>query len=203
MFFFFCVFNTYYMSPLPLVCSSMFQVTYVVLSVCVAVLCELKFGDVEVCKNILGNVEGNSAILFGKVCLWVLELLFTAYVQQQHNKVRSRGYLRFYREMQGLKYLQLNIHSTGMAAIIRQLLHEYAVHVGWICHHKMAAVLKEAYICVSVCLCAGNALLVVVLAARLSTILHTYMVLIILGLELLFSLPCLFYYTGMISVIIF
>lgn len=115
-FFFFCVFSIYNMSPHPLVFSSLFQVTYVVLSVCVAVLCELKFGQVEVCESILGNVEGDSAILFGKVCLWVLELLFTAYVQQQHSKARSRGYLQFYREMQGLKYLQLNIHSAGTAA---------------------------------------------------------------------------------------
>uniref|UniRef100_A0A3Q3VZ18 Transmembrane protein 192 n=1 Tax=Mola mola TaxID=94237 RepID=A0A3Q3VZ18_MOLML len=143
--------------PVPTACQacllSVLHVTYVVLSVCVAVLCELKFGQVDVCESILGNVEGDSAILFGKVCLWVLELLFTAYVQQQHSKARSRGYLQFYREMQGLKYLQLNIHS------------------------------------------AGNALLVVVLAARLSTTVRTYMVLSILGLELLFSLPCLFYYT--------
>lgn len=56
----------------------------------------------------------------------------------------------------------------------------------------------------SVCLCAGNVLLLVVLAAPLLPTVRTYMLLSILGLELLVALPCQFYYTGIvISVIIF
>ena len=80
---------------------------------CVAVLCVLKFGQEDVCMSILGHVRGDSVILFGKVCLWVLVLLFTGCAQHHHNRARSRGYLRFYRQMQGLKHLPLTVHSAG------------------------------------------------------------------------------------------
>ncbi|XP_003972519.1 transmembrane protein 192 [Takifugu rubripes] len=143
--------------PLPTPCHasllSILHVVYVVLSLCVGLLCELKFGQEEVCTRILGAVEGDSAILFGKVFLWVLVLLFTACAQRHHSRARSRGYLRFYRKMQGLKYLPVHVHS------------------------------------------AGNVLLLLVIAARMSPTVHTSMLLSILGLELLVSLPCLFYYT--------
>ncbi|XP_044045561.1 transmembrane protein 192 [Siniperca chuatsi] len=132
---------------------SVLHAVYVVLSVCVAVLCVLKLGQEEVCVSILGNVRNDSVIVFGKVCLWVLVLLFTRCVQHHHSQARSRGYLRFYRQMQGLKYLPLTVHS------------------------------------------AGNVLLLVVLAAQLSQTVHIYMLLIILGLELLVSVPCLLHYT--------
>lgn len=65
-------------------------------------------------------------------------------------------------------------------------------------HHKMAVMLKHA------CLCSGNVLLLVLLAAQLPLKWHTYMLLSILGLELLVALPCLLYYTGKpVSVITF
>lgn len=96
--------------------TSVFQVVYVVLSLCVGLLCELKFGQEDVCTSILGAVKGDSAILFGKVFLWVLVLLFTACAQHHHSWARSRGYLRFYRQMQGLKYLPIHVHSAGTSA---------------------------------------------------------------------------------------
>lgn len=69
--------------------------------------------------------------------------------------------------------------------------------------HQMAAVLKDQCVFFP-CLYAGNVLLLVVLAAQLSVKVHTYMLLSILGLELLVALPCLIYYTGkLISVMIF
>ncbi|XP_059198553.1 transmembrane protein 192 [Centropristis striata] len=132
---------------------SLLHVVYVVLSVCVAVLCVLELGQQEVCMNILGNVQGDSVIVFGKVCVWVLVLLFTGCVQHHHSQARSKGYLRFYRQMQGVKHLPLTVHS------------------------------------------AGNVLLLVVLAARLSQAVQTYMLLSILAVELLVALPCLLYYT--------
>lgn len=97
----------------PILLSSLFQVAYVVLSLCVGVLCELKFGHEEVCVSILGAVKGDDAILFGKVLLWMLVVVFTACAQRHHGRARSRGYLRFYRRTQGLKYLPINVHSTG------------------------------------------------------------------------------------------
>ncbi|KAM7394446.1 hypothetical protein PAMP_021250 [Pampus punctatissimus] len=132
---------------------SLLHVVYVVLSMCVAVLCVLKFGQEEVCASILGNVRGNSVVVFGKVCLWVLVLLFTWCVQHHHSRVRNRGYLHFYRQTQGLKQLPITIHSTG------------------------------------------NMLLLVILAAGLSLNVQTYMLLSVLGLELLVSVPCLIYYS--------
>ncbi|XP_071361171.1 transmembrane protein 192 isoform X2 [Trachinotus anak] len=131
---------------------SLLHIVYVVLSVCVSVLCVLKFGQVEVCASVLRNVSGDSVIVFGKVCLWVLVLVVTQCVQHHHSQARRRGYLRFYRETQGLNHLPLTVHS------------------------------------------AGNVLVLVVLAARLSSAVQTYMLLSILGLELLVAVPCLFYY---------
>ncbi|XP_068607608.1 transmembrane protein 192 [Brachionichthys hirsutus] len=132
---------------------SLLHVTYVVLSMCLAVLCVLKAGQEELCSSILGDVNGESAILFGKVCLWVLVALFTGFAQRHHSRTRIKGYLRFYRRMQALKHLPLAVHSTG------------------------------------------NVLLLVVLAARLSPTVRTYMLLGIIGLELLAGLPCLICYT--------
>ncbi|XP_041839818.1 transmembrane protein 192 isoform X2 [Melanotaenia boesemani] len=132
---------------------SLLHVLYVILSVVVAVLCVLKFGQEEVCMSILGNVSGGSAIVYGKVCLWVLVMMFTGCVQHHHSKVRSRGYLRFYRQTQWLKQVPLTIHSSG------------------------------------------NVLLLILLATNLSQTVHTYMLLSVLGMELLVAVPCLLFYT--------
>lgn len=132
---------------------SVLHVVYVVLAICVGVLCVLKFGQEEVCMKILGSVHGGSVIVFGKVFLWALVLLFSGCVKHHHNQARSRGYLQFYRQMQGLKHLPFVIHSTG------------------------------------------NVVLLVALAARLPPDVDAYVLLSILGLELLVALPCLLYYT--------
>ncbi|KAM6940625.1 transmembrane protein 192 [Xenentodon cancila] len=132
---------------------SLLHILYVVFSICVAVLCVLKLGQEDVCLSVLGKVDGDSVIVFGKVCLWVLVLLFTGCVQHHHNQARSRGYLQFYRQTQGLKHLPLAIHS------------------------------------------AGNVLLLVLLATRLPQTVRIYMLLSILGLELLVAVPCLLFYT--------
>uniref|UniRef100_A0A3B5KNY6 Transmembrane protein 192 n=1 Tax=Xiphophorus couchianus TaxID=32473 RepID=A0A3B5KNY6_9TELE len=95
---------------------SLMHVVYVVLSLCVGVLCVLKFGQEEECSRILGSVQGDSVIVFGKVFLWVLMLLLTVWTHHHHSRVRSRGYLSFYRQTQRLKQLPLLIHSTGGTA---------------------------------------------------------------------------------------
>ncbi|KAM9857389.1 transmembrane protein 192 [Aulostomus maculatus] len=132
---------------------SLLHVVYVVLSLCVAVLCVLKFGQEEACASVLGPVRGESIIVFGKVFLWALVALFTACVQHHHSQARNRGYLRFYKQMQGLKQLPLTIHS------------------------------------------AGNVLLLVVVASGLPETVRTYILIGVLGLELLVGLPCLLHYT--------
>ncbi|XP_028272792.1 transmembrane protein 192 [Parambassis ranga] len=132
---------------------SLLHIVYVVLSICVSVLCVLKFGQEDVCVRILGHVQGDSVIVFGKVVLWMLVVLFTGCVQHHHNRARSRGYLLFYRETQGLKHLPLITHSGG------------------------------------------NVLLLALLAARLPQDIHIYILLSVLGLELMVALSCLLYYT--------
>ncbi|KAF7666749.1 hypothetical protein LDENG_00093150 [Lucifuga dentata] len=132
---------------------SLLHVVYVVLSICVGVLCMLNVGQEEVCKSVLGNVQGQSVVVFGKVGLWLLVMLFTRCVQHHHGRARSRGYLTFYRQTQGLNHLPVAIYSTG------------------------------------------NALLLVVLSTGLTKTVLTYLMLSILGLELLVALPFLLYYT--------
>ncbi|XP_029013089.1 transmembrane protein 192 isoform X2 [Betta splendens] len=128
------------------------HVLYVVASVCVAVLCVLKFGQEEMCSRVFGNVPGESAIVLGKVGLWLLVLVFTWFVQHHHNRARRRGYLRFYRLMCRLKDLPFTIHS------------------------------------------AGNVLVLINLVAGLSQAVRIYLLLTILGVELLVVLSCLLFY---------
>lgn len=97
---------------------SLTHVVYVVLSMCVGVLCVLRFGQQEVCLRVLGSVQGDSAIVLGKVFLWVLMLLLTAWMHHHHSRVRGRGYLSFYRQTQRLKQLPLSIHSTGNVLVL-------------------------------------------------------------------------------------
>lgn len=110
-----------------------------VLSLCVGLLCVLKFGNEEICTRILGQVQGDATILLGKVCLWLLVLLFTAYSEHHHSKARSRGYLRFYRQMQRVKHLPFSVHSAGRSPLMcRRCLGTYSPQDGsdvqdWIC----------------------------------------------------------------------
>ncbi|KAM9819375.1 transmembrane protein 192 isoform X1 [Syngnathus typhle] len=97
---------------------SLLHVAYVVLSVCVAVLCVLKLGQEEACASILGSVRGDSAVVFGKAALWVLVLVFTRCAQYHHSRARNRGYLRFYRSTSTLKQLPLAVHSAGNVMLL-------------------------------------------------------------------------------------
>ncbi|XP_021175934.2 transmembrane protein 192 [Fundulus heteroclitus] len=132
---------------------SLIHVLYVVLSLCVGIMCVLKFGREEVCLRILGSVQGDSAIVFGKVFLWALLLLLTVWMQHHHSRARCRGYLRFYRQTRRLKQTPLVIHSTG------------------------------------------NVLVLLLSALRLPQMMHTSLLLGVLGVEFLVAWPCLLYYT--------
>uniref|UniRef100_A0A3P9MSC7 Transmembrane protein 192 n=1 Tax=Poecilia reticulata TaxID=8081 RepID=A0A3P9MSC7_POERE len=76
-------------------------------------------------------------IVFGKVFLWVLMLLHTAWMHHHHSRVRSRGYLSFYRRTQRLKQLPLVIHSTGGTAHSSLELRFHYIH-GVSTHHLSA-----------------------------------------------------------------
>ncbi|XP_059903653.1 transmembrane protein 192 [Gadus macrocephalus] len=132
---------------------SLIHVAYVVLSLCVAVMCPLALGEEQECANVLRDVTGQSTIVFGKVCMSVLVLLFAVCVHRHHSRARSRGYLHFYRNTRRLKHLPLAVHSTG------------------------------------------NVLLLLVQSSGLSEAISIYMVIAILGIELVVALPCLLIYT--------
>ncbi|XP_036827921.1 transmembrane protein 192-like isoform X2 [Oncorhynchus mykiss] len=95
----------------PAVLLLLLQVVYVSLSVCVAVVCVFEVGREE-CVRVLGNVRGQSVVVIGKVFVWLCVLLFGVCVQHHHSRVRSRGYLRFYRDNRTLKHLPFLIHSA-------------------------------------------------------------------------------------------
>ncbi|XP_029918745.1 transmembrane protein 192 [Myripristis murdjan] len=105
-------------TPCPAALLSLLHMVYVALSICVAVECELELGRAEECGSVLGVVKGQSVIVFGKVCLWVLVLFFGECVQHHHSRARSRGYLRFYRQTQGLQRLPLTVHSAGNVLLL-------------------------------------------------------------------------------------
>lgn len=129
------------------------HVVYVVLSLVVAILCILQNNSTEQCDRFLQPVGGEASIIFSKVFLWVLVLLFTVCARHHHRQARSRGYLRFYRQTHELIHLPLVLHSGG------------------------------------------NALLLFILTAKIPAKVRTYLVLAVLGVELLVSVPCLIYYT--------
>ncbi|XP_008315065.1 transmembrane protein 192 isoform X2 [Cynoglossus semilaevis] len=112
---------------------SLLHVVYVVLSVCLAAFCVLKLGQQEVCEKILDNVSGDSVIVYGKVCLWVLVLVFTTCAERHHSRVRRRGYLQFCRETQGLHWQPLAFLSTGNVLILlllaAQLSHPLQIYI--------------------------------------------------------------------------
>ncbi|XP_013876148.1 transmembrane protein 192 isoform X2 [Austrofundulus limnaeus] len=143
--------------PVPTTCPAgllaLLHVLYVVLSTCVALLCVLKFGQEEVCVNILDGVQGDSVIVFGKVFLWVLMLSLSIWMQHHHSRVRSRGYLQFYRQTRWLKQVPFTVHSIG------------------------------------------NTLVLSLLAMKLPQNIHIYLLLSILGLELLVAASFLICYT--------
>lgn len=132
---------------------SALHVVFVILSCLVAIMCILEEHDMEQCNSALQPVGGAAAIVYGKVFLWAVVLLFTVCVKYHHRQARSRGYLQFYRQTHEVIHLPLVLHS------------------------------------------AGNTLLLWLVAAKLPEDLRTYLVLTVLGVELLVSLPCLTYYT--------
>ncbi|XP_072320096.1 transmembrane protein 192 [Eucyclogobius newberryi] len=113
---------------------SVLHVVYVVLSILVAVVCILKGDSVDQCDSVLQSVGAVGAIVFGKVFLWVLVLLFSVCTKYHHRQARSRGYLKFYRRMQEVIHMPLVFHSGGnalllwiLAANLKQELRMYLV----------------------------------------------------------------------------
>ncbi|XP_078263285.1 transmembrane protein 192 isoform X2 [Rhinoraja longicauda] len=72
----------------------------------------------DICKNVLWSFKPVTIIVIAKIVLWILHAVFEFYLQAQHSKVRSRGYLALYRSVRHLKHLPLFINSTGNVGIL-------------------------------------------------------------------------------------
>lgn len=95
-------------------CFSSPQVVFVVLAFLTGVPCLYPNPTEDKCpENYTSPLKVQTAIILGKLILWILHLLFERYVQYHHRKVRSRGYSQIYRSTRHLKTLALTIHSSG------------------------------------------------------------------------------------------
>ncbi|XP_076004137.1 transmembrane protein 192 [Genypterus blacodes] len=97
---------------------SLLHVVFVVLSICVEVLCVLKFGQEDACREVLSSFPGSSVVVLAKAALWMLVMLFTRCAQHHHSQARRRGYLRFYRLTRELNQLPITVHSTGNVLLL-------------------------------------------------------------------------------------
>lgn len=87
---------------------------FVTLAFLTGVLCLYPDPNEDKCpENYTSPLKVQTAIILGKVILWILHLLFERYIQYHHRKVRSRGYSQIYRSTRHLKALALTIHSSG------------------------------------------------------------------------------------------
>ncbi|XP_064193561.1 transmembrane protein 192 isoform X2 [Anguilla rostrata] len=107
---------------------SLLHVAFVCLSAALAVYCTILSSHRSQCLSLLQGLESPTVIVFAKVCLWVLQVAFEHFVHRHHGRVRSRGYLRFYRATRNLKTLPVYIHSAGNAAVLMILAAEPLLH---------------------------------------------------------------------------
>ncbi|CAN2388732.1 TMEM192 family, partial [Pristimantis euphronides] len=107
--------------PVPTVAISLIllliQVAFVALT-CVAVYFCVFDGNKDVCKPYIAPFNLITTVIISKVILWLLSVVSERFIQHQHFKVKSRGYLSLYRSTSHLKTLPLVIHSTGNAAVL-------------------------------------------------------------------------------------
>ncbi|KAG9330824.1 hypothetical protein JZ751_021948 [Albula glossodonta] len=158
------------------------KVAFVCLSIVLAVFCSILQNNQDQCRRYLSDLHSHTVIVFAKVCLWLLLVLFERVVQRHHSRVRNRGYLQFYRSTRNLKSLPILIHSTGESGLAA----------------GSASVSPALYLS-GRALALSNAAVLMILAAEplLSGVKHLslYLLLGVLVLELL-SVPCLLLYSG-------
>ncbi|XP_059501712.1 transmembrane protein 192 isoform X2 [Stegostoma tigrinum] len=92
------------------------HVAFVVLAFLLVFLCETPPADL--CRSVLGSFKAVTIITITKVILWAVYAAFEYYLQVQHSKFRTRGYLELYRSIRHLKRLPLLIHSAGNATFL-------------------------------------------------------------------------------------
>lgn len=93
------------------------QVAFVALA-CVAVFFCVFNGDEDICRHYIAPFNLTTTVVISKVLLWLLHVVRERFIQHQHCKVKSQGYLNLYRSTRRLKTLPLLIHSTGNAAVL-------------------------------------------------------------------------------------
>lgn len=117
--------------PLPTVIIAnlllLIHVVFITLAFLTGVLCLYPDPNEDKCpENYTSPLKVQTAIILGKVILWILHLLFERYIQYHHRKLRSRGYSQIYRSTRHLKALALTIHSSGNTALLLLLCVQYS-----------------------------------------------------------------------------
>ncbi|KAG9479962.1 transmembrane protein 192 isoform X1 [Eleutherodactylus coqui] len=107
--------------PVPTVAVSiillLIQVAFVALTSVAVYFCVFN-GDKDLCKQYITPFDLTNTVIISKVILWLLHVVNERFINHQHCKAKSRGYLNLYRSTRHLKTSPLIIHSTGNAAVL-------------------------------------------------------------------------------------
>ncbi|KAK2490764.1 hypothetical protein MC885_019714 [Smutsia gigantea] len=112
--------------PLPTVIIAnlllLIHVVFVILAFLTGVLCSYPNPTEDKCPgNYTNPLKVQTAIILGKVVLWILHVFLERYIQYHHSKVRNHGYTTIYRSTRHLKRLALMVHSAGNTALLLTL----------------------------------------------------------------------------------
>ncbi|KAG9479963.1 transmembrane protein 192 isoform X2 [Eleutherodactylus coqui] len=101
--------------PVPTVAVSiillLIQVAFVALTSVAVYFCVFN-GDKDLCKQYITPFDLTNTVIISKVILWLLHVVNERFINHQHCKAKSRGYLNLYRSTRHLKTSPLIIHST-------------------------------------------------------------------------------------------
>ncbi|XP_006010385.1 transmembrane protein 192 [Latimeria chalumnae] len=108
--------------PLPTDCYASLllclHVTFVILGCVLAAFCSFDEKNVPQCQPYISPLSVDSVIIFSKVILWFLIVIFERCLHFHHRKAKSRGYLLLYQSTRSLKRMPLFISSLGNAALL-------------------------------------------------------------------------------------
>uniref|UniRef100_H3A7T9 Transmembrane protein 192 n=1 Tax=Latimeria chalumnae TaxID=7897 RepID=H3A7T9_LATCH len=103
--------------PLPTDCYASLllclHVTFVILGCVLAAFCSFDEKNVPQCQPYISPLSVDSVIIFSKVILWFLIVIFERCLHFHHRKAKSRGYLLLYQSTRSLKRMPLFISSLG------------------------------------------------------------------------------------------
>nr|XP_004669322.2 transmembrane protein 192 isoform X2 [Jaculus jaculus] len=95
------------------------HVVFATVALLAGVLCSYPDPNEDRCPgNYTRPLKVQTAIILGKVALWILHLLLERYIHYHHSCARSRGYHEICRSTRCLGRLALGAHSTGNTLLL-------------------------------------------------------------------------------------